>query len=876
MRIRTIILLILFLFGAIPLFLLVSYNLPTVLDQYEIAAKEKQLATLERDFLALSDLLQKRKDTLRVFSVSPGSQELVGLPGRQLPFSIVRKRFGKMMVDWYQNDLDVFRIIMLDNKGQQQLKVERHKDGLLKVSPDSALENNNHKLFFQDAISMKPGQIHFGDIQVATGTKTGGKQIAVQLVVPVGSSASGSGGFASIEFDLALFLADFSGHVILRGDGALVDISQNTISTQQSHDFFFRFPLLKAGLELQESITVTDRSKKNTMVLMPLIQNRHKKHVLWVGQSVDTSVTDLWLQEFQQRVFFIVISFLFVLLLVSLFIAGRVNNILNRLLSGVSHIVNRDGNVSFQFKRPLELSQLGDELNQLARDQEKYIEEITNREQSLIQARSDAEAANHAKSVFLANMSHELRTPLNAILGYAQLFAGDSSLTHQQHSGIKTIHQSGEHLLMLINDILDISKVEAGKMELHETEFRLPEFISEVTNIIRMRAKQAGIEFNYTSTWNLPPVIKADELRLRQILLNLLSNAVKFTDYGGCNLEIQAFSLEDDRTRLTIIVEDTGPGVEPAMQKKIFEPFQQSGERLKYSEGSGLGLAISRKMVELMGGRLELVSPINESSEDDSGVGSAGSRFSFSIDVSLGAGTAVNGTREQLVTGYSCDGKKDQEGQRILIVDDNSSNRAVLRDTLQPLGFIIEEAKDGSEVEAACERFLPHAILMDLHMPKVSGGVATKLLKRNPQFTEIPVLAVTASAAELEEIKDSCQEHGFCNYICKPFSRVALLEALEEQLPITLHYAASVKKGRDVEEVDITFPPPDILEKLQELLDIGYLDGVVAKARALASENANEYDAFYRRIEEMAGDLQITELNAFITHPVGIPDDRKK
>ncbi len=859
MRIRTIILLILFHFGTVPIILLVSFNLPTVLEQFEKSAMEKQLATLQNDFLILANLIQKRKDTLRVFSVNPGSRELASSTEGKVPTSILRKRFGKMMVDWYQDDLDVFRIMIVDNNGQQQLRLERHGDGQLKVFPDSALEDSSQETLFADGRTLIPGQVHFGDMRVVVQPQTGNDQFVVQLVVPVESRDDGAPGIACIEFDLALFLTGYPNHTILRGDGAIFHINHEQITIQKESGLFSQFPTLEEALHHLEPVIVKDQLG-NTMVLMPLIKDQHKKHVLWVGESVDTSATELWLQHFQARILKLVGVFLLVLLLVSLFIAGKVNTVLTGLLSGVSSIIKRDKNVSFQFKRPLELRQLGHELNQLARDQETYIEEITSREQNLIQARSDAEAANHAKSVFLANMSHELRTPLNAILGYAQLFAGDSSLNHQQQRGIKAIHQSGEHLLMLINDILDISKVEAGKMELHETEFRLPEFISEVTNIIRMRARQVGIEFLYTSNWNLPPVIKADELRLRQILLNLLSNAVKFTDQGLCRLRIQADLLDEKRTRLSITVDDTGPGIVPEMQKKIFEPFQQSGERLKYSEGSGLGLAISRKMVELMGGQLQLVSPVNEQPEGTHGPGSS---FSFSIDVQIGAWTAEDGTQEKMVTGYLNNGE-EKELKKILIVDDNPSNRAVLRDTLQPLGFIIDEAKDGSEVEAACKRFCPHAILMDLHMPKVSGGVATKLLKSNPQFADIPVLAVTASAAELAEIKDCCQEHGFCSYICKPFSRIELLESLAEQVNITLQYAADTVSAGNVELADIVFPPDELLQELQDLLQTGHVDGVVAAVRKIATDNPGHYDVFSKQVEEMAEEFQIKELGAFI------------
>jgi len=194
-------------------------------------------------------------------------------------------------------------------------------------------------------------------------------------------------------------------------------------------------------------------------------------------------------------------------------------------------------------------------------------------------------------------MSHELRTPLNAILGYTQIFNADESLTLKQQSGIRTMHQSGEHLLMLINDILDLSKIEADRMELVENEFRLPGFLQGIADIIKVRSLAKGIEFCLQVDETLPLVIKADELRLRQVLLNLLSNAVKFTFKGSCTLSVLARSSSPQMTFLTFMVEDTGVGIASEMQESVFEPFKQTGERLQYSEGSGLGLAISRKLV---------------------------------------------------------------------------------------------------------------------------------------------------------------------------------------------------------------------------------------------------------------------------------------
>ena len=470
-----------------------------------------------------------------------------------------------------------------------------------------------------------------------------------------------------------------------------------------------------------------------------------------------------------------------------------------------------------------------------------------------------AEAANQAKSVFLSNMSHELRTPLNAILGYTQFFDRDSTLTLKQQSGIKTIHQAGEHLLMLINDILDLSKIEAGKMELVKTEFRLPEFLQGIVDIIRVRARTKELNFFYEPEALLPMVIEADELRLRQVLFNLLSNAVKFTNSGHCKLRVQSRPAATNKVLLTVAIEDSGPGIMQEMQEKIFEPFQQAGEVLKYSEGSGLGLPISRKLIHLMGSTLQLVSPINEQPEAGEGPGSC---FSFAIEVVVSGDGAMIDSEERKVTGYTVPG---EEGglKKILIVDDNAPDRAVLRDTLEPLGFVTEEAEDGSEVLAACKHFQPDAILMDLRMPGTDGFTATEQVKGHHNFAHVPVFAITASTTEIKKNRKRCLEHGFSAYFTKPYSTTELLEALADQLHIELQYTEDTTES--LNEPEILPPPQDILDHLVKLAKSGDIDGVSEQSAEIAMLESGKYRAFVHQIEQLADDLQLIEIEKFIT-----------
>ncbi|MEE4355973.1 MAG: ATP-binding protein, partial [Desulfococcaceae bacterium] len=261
-----------------------------------------------------------------------------------------------------------------------------------------------------------------------------------------------------------------------------------------------------------------------------------------------------------------------------------------------------------------------DEITDMAVSVDFFIQEIRQREEKLKQAKESAEAANRAKSSFLATMSHELRTPLNGILGYVQILRNDLSLTSRQRDGLNVIEQSGKHLSSLISDVLDLAKIESGRIDLYETEFNLPVFLRSAGNIIRGRAKQKGVEFYEEISDDLPERVCSDERRLRQVLLNLLGNAVKFTDKG--KVILRAVPLEDDKSRIRFEVEDTGIGIAPDELKKIFDPFEQAGDMKRRAEGTGLGLAISRNLVKRMGGTLCAESVPGE-----------GSRFRFDLEL---------------------------------------------------------------------------------------------------------------------------------------------------------------------------------------------------------------------------------------------------
>ena len=450
----------------------------------------------------------------------------------------------------------------------------------------------------------------------------------------------------------------------------------------------------------------------------------------------------------------------------------------------------------------------------------------------LQKARDEAEAANIAKSAFIATMSHELRTPLNAILGFSELMSMDSNATTSQKDTLAIINRSGAHLLNMINDVLDISKIEAGRLELEIQAFDLLKLIEDIGDMFSIRAQSKQLSFKVEIATNIQQYIKADSSKLRQILINLLGNAIKFTHDGGVILRVSTQPLADNVLVLLVIdIVDSGSGIAADQQAELFKPFVQLTQENSDVKGTGLGLAISKSLIKLMGGGIHVSSILG-----------VGSTFTIELRVPIASADSVVIT-EKIPPVKSI--APNQPQWRLLIVDDNFDNRLLLVRLLTSVGFEVREAENGQQAVNIFEQWQPHLIWMDMRMPVMDGYQATSKIRQLKGGDAVKIIALTASA--FIDQHDSIINAGCDAVLHKPFHAPEIFAMLTKQLGVKFIY--------DDRPSTVTLPtvkvtaqmlstlPVALQQQLYEAalnLDIEETDAVLSQIRQLVPDIAND------------------------------------
>ncbi len=557
-------------------------------------------------------------------------------------------------------------------------------------------------------------------------------------------------------------------------------------------------------------------------------------------------------------------------LILALMVSRSITDPLRQMMRATQSVSEGDLTQRVDIHTTDEIGILGEDFNKMTAQLEQTLhqmeQEIDERKRTQIEleaAKEAAESSNRAKSTFLANMSHELRTPLNAIMGFSKLTARKYATTPEAKKNLDIIHRSGEHLLLLINQILDLSKIEAGHMRLVEREFSPQHLMRDLDGMFRLRAQEKGLMLALDSEPSIPQKVRADEMKLRQVLINLVGNSLKFTETGSVRVtswhSVDTAVADNPQHNLHYNIRDTGPGIEPDELDTIFDAFVRAKAGRDMAMGTGLGLALSKQFVELMGGQLTVQNVHNEPGN--------GAIFSFHVIVEP-LETPDNLTAEQIQNIVSI--SPNETDIRALIVDDHAANRHVLQQLLEPLGIATAEAENGAEALQKWQTWQPHIIWMDMHMPVMDGFEATQKILDLADGS--PPVIVAVSASDFVEEREAIIMAGCHDYLRKPVRLEEVFNVMRRHLHVQYLYADHEVTKSDNDSTEVAAQLASLNSETVSALKTAVIRADMNMINNVINNISQENPQLAEQLRQLADNFEYDTILNLIQQPENSPE----
>jgi signal transduction histidine kinase/ActR/RegA family two-component response regulator len=772
MKLRSQISLLLFMFGLVPLLVGFAINVPMIFDRIEILYHKAHLQNLRAGFSDLDQHIARRHEMARLLAKMPEPGFILDAGDTKPSRSLEQAR--KAYVDWVNQVLldqfDINEILYLDEDDVCRFWLDRNaKTGLLEARKgvrsgfDPELVDAGRKL--------SPGGVVTGPIvfdraaEAESPTRYMQLSLVSPIVIPTKSADSGEmtekRGAVIMYLDIGGLASAYRGNYWVQSDGHYLGSKAGKHPARTAFEDF-------QGLEeifSRRELALWENQGQQVM-WVPLFHT-YDAGPLWVGRSVDPSPLTTLRQTVEGRIAIIAIGLLLVVFVVARLIALRVERLGHELTDGISQVLERDEPVDFSWRRPQELHELGENLTRLAQTHAEH-------NRALYDYAQELEASNRYKSEFLANVSHELRTPLNSILLLSKMLAdcGEGNLSGEGCRQAHIIHAAGSDLKALIDNILDLSRIEARQMTLLPETINLRKLLDDILELLKPQFDVKHLELRLKVAAGVPEMIVSDSEKLRQILVNFLSNAVKFTREGGVVVSLS----RGGNYPVAISVTDTGIGIPADKRELVFEAFKQAdGSTSRRFGGTGLGLTISRELATLIGGRIEV--------ESETGKGSTFTLLlpaeippqAVPVDETDSAAANRGDRREQSLP------VADYRGARVLLVDDDMRNLLALTPLLEQWKLDVMAAGDGVEaLETLQTAGAFDVVILDIMMPDMDGYDLTRRLRKDPRLAELPIIALTARAGKQEQ--QASLDAGADAFLVKPVEPAELKTMLDKFL----------------------------------------------------------------------------------------------